>query len=135
MGFLLKVVVLPANVADRDAARTLLDGVNERFPDVTLIWADQGYVGQALAKWVKQELGCRLGITKRFEPGAWLVQGEMLPPASRIPVEPRRWVVERTFAWEGRNRRLAKDYEGLCETEEALCYLGMVHLMLKRLTR
>ena len=47
----------------------------------------------------------------------------------------RRWVVERTFAWEARNRRLAKDYEGLPETEEAYLYLAMVRLMLKRLAK
>jgi putative transposase len=61
------------------------------------------------------------------------------PPALDIPagfqVLPWRWVVERTFGWLGRNRRLSKDYEFLPETEEAFIYVGMVRLMLRRLAR
>jgi hypothetical protein len=84
---------------------------------------------------MEQVLGCQLVLTKSLSQGHWLTSGQTPMAAPSVHVEPRRWVVERTFAWTGRNRRLSKDYEGLPETEEALCYLGMVHLMLKRLTR
>ena len=69
---------------------------------------------------------------------AWVPEGQE-PPALDIPsgfqVLPQRWVVERTFGWLGRNRRLSKDYEFLPETEEAFIYLGMVRLMLRRLAK
>jgi putative transposase len=135
LGLLLEVVVLPAHIADRNAAPRLLESLKSRFPSVSLIWGDQGYVGPALARWMEQTLGCQLVLTKNLSQGHWLMPGQNAAAFLPAHVEPRRWVVERTFAWMGRNRRLSKDYEGLPETEEALCYLGMVHLMLKRLTK
>lgn len=128
-------MVLPAHIADRDAARQLLGGMKARYPLVSVVWGDQGYLGHALASWMRQALGCQLVLTKQLSQGSWLVPGETPHSDTAVHLEARRWVVERTFAWEGRNRRLTRDYEGLPETEEALCYLGMVHLMLKRLTR
>lgn len=128
------MVVLPANIADREAAPVLLEGIRANFPTLSIIWADQGYVGQRLARWIAEKVGCQIIITNRVGSGAWLAPGEKQPPPKQPSrIEPRRWVVERTIAWEGRNRRLSKDYEGLPETEEAICYLGMVALMLKRL--
>ena len=134
-GLLLRVIVTPADVSDRDGAIVLLTGVKEKFPNLSVIWADQGYVGHELTQWILDELGCKLVLTKRLGQGVWLVQGEEPPPLDPVEIEPRRWVVERTFAWLGRNRRLSKDYEGLPATEEAFIYMGMIHLMLKRLTR
>lgn len=134
-GLLLRVVVTPANVPDRNGALLLLDGVKAKFPDLSLLWADQAYAGHDFEDWVREHLGCKLVITMRLGPGVWLAQGEELPPTAKTRLEPRRWVVERTFAWLGRNRRLAKDYEGLAETEEAFIYLAMVSLTLKRLAR
>lgn len=133
-GLLLRVVVTPADVSDRDGAVVLLTGLKESFPSLSLIWADQGYVSHDLTQWIQDELGCKLVLTKKLGQGAWLVQDES-PPAEPVTIEPRRWVVERTFAWLGRNRRLSKDYEGLAATEEAFIYLGMIRLMLERLSR
>lgn len=127
--------MLPANIPDREGAKRLLTRANLKFPLLSLLWADQAYRGPQFTDWVRQELGWTLVITNQPRNFAWLKAGEPAPKPAPIVIQPRRWVVERTFAWEGRNRRLAKDYEGLSETEEALCYLGMVHLMLKRLTR
>jgi putative transposase len=86
-------------------------------------------------------LGWDLEVVQHWWTGVrwvWVPEGQE-PPALDLPwgfqVLPRRWVVERTFGWLGRNRRLAKDYEFLPETEEACVYLGMVRLMLPRLAK
>ena len=121
-GLLLQVVVHSAGIQDRDGAKLLLERCKNRFPRLELIWADGGYKGK-LITWVKQECGWRLEIVKK--------------PADQkgFAVLPRRWVVERTFAWLGRYRRLAKDYDLLPQTTEAFIHVAMIHLMLKRLTK
>lgn len=86
-----------------------------------LIWVDGKYAGQ-LVEWVEQAYGWTLQVVKRPKDAkGWVVL-------------PRRWVIERTFGWLGRYRRLSRDYEGLLLTSEVLIYAAMVHLMLRRLT-
>jgi len=119
MGLLLAVVVHAANLQDRDGAKLVLQKLVGCYPRLTLIWADGGYSGQ-LVEWVQQLGGWLLSIVKR-------------PNVSHFTLLPRRWVVERTFAWLGRHRRLAKDYEALAETSEALIHIAMIYLMLHRL--
>ena len=130
MGLLLAVVVHPANIQDRDGAKLVIDKLAGRFPRLQLIWADAGYAGQ-LVDWAMSLSGWALEIVRR-------------PRSShQFEVLPRRWVVERTFAWLGRCRRLSKslprtrygDYEELPETTEAWIYSAMTRLMLKRLAR
>lgn len=99
----------------------MLSKLKERFPRLRLIWADGGYAGQ-LIEWVQQL-------------GGWLVETVKRPEASTFVVLPRRRVVERTFAWLGRHRRLSKDHEALTETSEAFIYIAMPRLMLRRLAR
>jgi len=94
--------------------------VAARAPRLQLVWADGGYAGR-LIDWVRDKCGWVLAIIKRSDD----VKG--------FQVLPRRWVVERTFAWLGRYRRLSKDYEGCCESSEALILIAMIHLMLRRL--
>ena len=96
---------------------------------------------QGLKKCLQDALGWDLEVVKHCWTGlrwVWVPEGQE-PPALDIPagfqVLPRRWVVERTFGWLGRNRRQSKDYEFLPATEEALIYLGMVRLMLRRLAK
>jgi putative transposase len=120
LGLLLCVKVLAGNLQDRDGAKVLLDEVKERMPRLYLIWADGGYRGK-LIHWVATTCLWLLQVVKRND----AVQG--------FVVLPRRWVVERTFAWLGRNRRLSKDYERACQSSEAFIYMAMIHLMLKRL--
>jgi putative transposase len=120
LGLLLFVKVTGANIQDRDGAKQLLDEVKERMPRLSLIWADGGYRGKLLT-WVATTCLWLLQVVKRNDD----VKG--------FVVLPRRWVVERTFAWIGRNRRLSKDYERACESSETFVYLAMIHLMLKRL--
>ncbi len=122
MGLLLAVVVHPADIQDRDGAKPVIGKLKGRFPHLRLIWADAGYAGR-LVDWVMSLSGWTLEIVRR-------------PRSShRFEVLPRRWVVERTFAWLGRCRRLSKDYEELSETTEAWIYSAMTRLMLKRLAR
>ena len=120
---LIAVVVHPADVQDRDGAKLLLDRLAETWKRLRLIWADGGYAGQLIA-WVRalrKRNPVRVEIVKRSDD----VKG--------FKVLPRRWVVERTFGWLGRQRRLSKDYEYLTDTSETMIYVSMIGLMLRRL--
>jgi putative transposase len=119
MGLLLLVMVLPANVQDRDGARLLLKKALALYGRIRRIWADGGYAG-ALVTWTQRVFGCVLEIVKRSD------------AASKFIVLPRRWVVERTFGWLGRYRRLNRSYERRTEIAEAMVYLAMCRLMLSR---
>lgn len=134
-GLLLTVLVHPANVADRDGARLLLAGLQGRFPQVAEIWVDAAYQGPC-ARWITETLGWAVEVVRKPRVRTrWPVDQ---PPPERptgFQVVARRWVVERTFAWLGRHRRLSKDYEELPDTEEAWIYLAMSRLMLVRLAR
>ena len=122
LGFVLVVLVHAANLQDRDGAKLVLHKAKSLFSSLQLIWADGGYSGQ-LIDWVKLTCAWLLSIVKRNDD----VKG--------FRVLPKRWIVERTFAWLGRYRSLSKDYERLPQTSEALVYAAMSHLMLRRLTR
>ena len=119
-GNLLTVVVHRANIPDRDGARFVLDDADERFPRLEKIWVDQAYTG-SLAKDIYEEYHILLEIVEK--------------PADRkgFTVVPRRWVVERTFAWLGRNRRLSKDYEHRPEYSESWIYISSIARMVRRL--
>lgn len=122
LGLLLFVMVLTADIQDRDGAKLLFGKIKARFPRLKLIWADGGYAGK-LVEWVKQFCHWVLEIVKRPDD----VKGFVLLP--------HRWIVERTFGWLNRWRRLSKDYERLPETSEALIYATMSRIMVKRLAR
>jgi putative transposase len=91
-----------------------------RWCRLKLLWADGSYQGE-LIEWVKRTCGWTLAIVDKL---AGQVGFQVLP---------KRWIVERTFAWLNRQRRLSKDYERLPATSEALIYVAMIRLMLKRL--
>ena len=121
LGFLLGVSVLPANIRDRDGARDLLWRARPRFPFIEKIFADAGYRGPKMANTVAAAGGWKIKIVKRG-------------PA-RFVVLPKRWIVERTFAWISRNRRLARDFERYATTVAAFVRFAMTRLMLRCLTR
>lgn len=125
LGLLLGVVVTTARVQDRDGAKTLLAIVLRGLRRLQVIWADGGYGGQ-LETWVKQQRPfgkLHLEIVRR---AATLVGFAVLP---------KRWIVERTFAWLYKCRRLARDYEQLPAHSEALIRIAMIGLMVRRLAR
>lgn len=134
-GLLLRVLVHPANLADRDGARAVLTAAYRQHPTLTRVWADAGYAG-ALLTWAKQELGLTVTIAKRPSRWVWTAADhEPEPMPAGFTVVPRRWVVERTFGWLGRSRRLSKDYEARSETEEAWIHLAMIGVMVRRLAK
>lgn len=120
-GFLLQAVVHEASVQDRDGAVMVFKKVRKLFPFLDLIWADGGYRGPKLAAEFKKIAPWKLEIVKRND------------DATGFEVVPRRWVVERTFAWLLNYRRLSKDYEVLTRNSEAMIQIAMIHLLVKRL--
>ncbi len=135
IGLVLTAHVHPADVADRDGAKQLLAALGTRFPRLAHLWADAGYQGRFVT-WVTETLGWTVEIVRKPRRWVWWPADSEPPPMpTGFQVLPRRWVVERTFAWLGRNRRLSKDYEVLPETEEAWIYVAMSRLMAVRLAR
>ena len=134
MGLLLKARVHAADITDRDGARLLLGNVGDEFPHLQHVWADMGYRGKVV-EWIKEHLNWTVEIVE--QPRRWfrVPEGEEVPFVPAFVVLPRRRVVERTFAWIGRYRRMSKDYEYLTETSEAMIYATMIRLMLKRLAQ
>jgi putative transposase len=124
LGLLLGVVVHAASLQDRDGAQRVVKPLAHRFMKLRLIWADGGYRG-ALVGWMarfRPRHPLRLEIVKRSDKLRGFV------------VQPKRWIVERTFGWLNRYRRLSKDDETLPTTSEAMIYIAMIRLMLARLT-
>jgi transposase len=122
LGLLLVFVVHTADIQDRDGLALVCRRLRRRFPWLRLIFADGGYQGETAACAAAQE-GLRLTIVTR-DPGT-----------RGFAVLPRRWVVERTFAWLGRNRRLAKDFETTVTSALTMAYLASLQLLVRRLAR
>jgi transposase len=124
LGLALVVAVTAASVQDRPGGQQVLAQLAARFPSVGLAWADGGYanhIDDGLVRWAAQDLGLVLEIVRRDT----AVKG--------FQVLPRRWVIERTFGWLVRNRRLARDYERLTACSETMIKIAMIRLMAARL--
>jgi transposase len=119
---LLNVVVHRGDIQDRDGTRRLLRDASRRFPSIVKLFADAAYQGPRVAKVVADTGTWQLEIVKRTE-------------LHNFVVLPKRWIVERTFAWISRNRRLARDFERYASTVVAFVRLAMIRIMLRRLTR
>lgn len=122
-GNLLALGCTAANIGDRAGLLRLLEVVRQRFPRVRILWADAGYAGKAIIAEVARLSGIVLEIVD--QPAG----------ARRFTPVPGRWVVERSLAWLGRNRRLTKDYEKYPQTTEAFMWLSETTRLLARLTK
>jgi putative transposase len=153
-GLVLEAKVHSANIQDRDGVKLLLEPVRSTLPErLSHVWMDAGYTGQDKgASWVQRALGWTAEIVRHPPKMApekvirawvreWHTEGVAIDPKKLLaeigprPFLPKRWIVERTFAWLGQNRRMSKDYERLPESGEAFIYVAMSRLMLKRLAR
>jgi putative transposase len=124
LGLPIACYVTPADVHDTVGARKLLGGLAYFVPRLKKIWADAAYRGKELADWCQQQgAGRDLEVVER-EPGT-----------RGFSLQSHRWIVERSFAWLIRNRRLAKEYERRVQTSETLIELAMMRLLLRRLGR
>jgi putative transposase len=101
----------------------LLAGLKPLVPRSKKIWADGAYSGEELARWCEEEGGWELEVVERNR------------EAQGFKVLPKRWIVERTFSWLIRNRRLSKDYERMVQSSETFIEVAMIRLILRRLAR
>ena len=120
-GLVVNVVISEASMSERDLAQWLLQSVQSHLPRLKLIWADAAYRGERFLDEFQLHTGVKLEVVKRS------------PEQRYFQVEPKRWVVERTFAWLGHARRLAKDYELSFKSSAAMVYAAMIRIQLRRL--
>jgi putative transposase len=123
LGLVLAVMITSAAIQDRDAAKSLISTLAKWFGRLQIIWADGGYLG-ALVQWVKQlrPFGrLHLEIVRRCD------------RAKGFKVLPKRWIVERTFGWFYKSRRLRTDYEVRLDHSEAMIRICMIRIMVRRL--
>ncbi len=137
---------------DYEGIKSLLRKANERFPRLSHLWLDAGYRAEGKgADWVRKSLGWSVELVERPKKPApeevlmrwvreWAKEGVALDwqkvlTRKAFVVLPRRWVVERPFSWIDQNKRMSKDYERLCASDEALVYAAMIRLMTRRVIR
>ncbi len=123
LGLMLFVLIHATNIQDRDGACDLIKAIRYRFPWLRHIFADGAYAGQKLRAELERHGDWTIEIIKRSD------------IANGFEVLPRRWVVERTFAWLGRCRRLAKDWERTIESSTAWAFIASIRIMTRRLAR
>ena len=149
-GLVLKAKVHSAKVPDQDGIKLVLETARDHLPHLSHLWVDAGYRGRG-KEWVEKELGLSVEVVHRtpkptsekiariwaeeWAKEGWHIDWQKLLPRRGFEILPRRWVVERTFAWLSHNRRMSKDYERLCATSEAFVYAAMARLMVRRLVR
>jgi putative transposase len=121
LGLLLAVVVHGADWQDQDGAEWVMEKLGEQFRRIKVVFGDVAYGRAGLPEWVKETFG-------------WVLQTVLRPVGVQgFVVLPKRWIVERTFAWLVRHRRHSRDYEKTTASSEALTYIAMISIMTKRL--
>jgi transposase len=122
LGLVLGVAVTPASTPEREGAQAVLERPLQWFTRLRRLWVDGGYTGEAFAEWVKgRRPKLEVEVVKRSD------------DTTGFKVLPRRWVVERTFGWFMKHRRLVRDYEKTEASAEAMIYLAMIRIQLRRL--
>ena len=129
LGMVVSAVVHSAGIQDRDGAKLVLKKMVGRFPRLKKILADAIYNG-GIGEWTKEVGGWILEVVAHPKAAGKAADAE---EPKKFKVLPWRWIVERTFAWLGRYRRMSKDYERTVESSESWIYVSMIHLMLRRL--
>ena len=149
-GLVLKAKVHSAKVPEQDGLRLLLESARSGLSRLKHLWLDAGYEGRG-KRWAKEVMGLSVEIVRKPPKPVpekvakvwaqeWAKEGKqvdwqrLMPPRGYVAL-PRRWVVERTFSWISKNRRMSKDYERLCTSAEAFIYATMIRLMVRRLAR
>jgi len=123
LGLLLAVVVHRADCQDQDGAEWVMEKLGEHFRRIKVVFGDVAYGRSGLPEWVQETFG-------------WILQTVLRPVGVKgFVVLPKRWIVERTFAWLVRHRRHSKDYEKTTASSEAMTYIAMISLMTKRLAK
>ena len=121
-GWLLALVVTAASVSDKAGAKLLIIRLFDAFSTLKIMWADSGYDGTPLARYAQAAAAITIEVVRRTAPHSFQVLR-------------RRWVIERTFGWLMRYRRLARDYERTTANSEAMIYWATVIIMTRRLAR
>jgi putative transposase len=122
LGLILGVVITPASCPEREGGKAVLEKVAGWFARLRKIWVDGGYTGEDFAEWVK-----------KYYPKADVEVVKRSDDVTGFEVLPRRWIVERTFGWLMRHRRLVRDYERTESSAEAWIMLALIRLQLRRL--
>jgi putative transposase len=123
LGMILAVIVHAADCQDQDGAWPVLEKLDEKFRRLKVIFGDAAYGRNSLPDWVAGTFG-------------WVLQTVLRPVGVKgFVILPKRWIVERTFAWLARHRRHSKDYEKTTASAEAFTYISMIYLMSKRLAK
>jgi putative transposase len=147
-GLVVEASVHSAKVPDQDGFKRLLEPARSRLGRLICLWVDAGYRGRG-KEWAEGALGFEVEVVNRSPKPTpekllwvwareWFNEGREMD-LSKLPTRPgfenlpRRWIAERTFAWISHNRRMAKDYEGLCSTGKAFIHASMNRLMIRRL--
>ena len=132
----MNVKVHAADIMDREGARLVLRGIKKQYPTIEHLWQDAAYNGKNLNDYIEAR-GWTVQTIRRSRSRYCIIEGQFLVEVEKPKFEvlPKRWVIERTFGWFSRYRRLSKDYEFSPDTSQNMIYLAMIRNMLRRLTR
>jgi transposase len=129
------ICIQPASMQDRDGAVEVVQAARDKYETLAKLWADGAYAGQAEIA-VFDATGCKIEIVRRRDDAVrevWLAEGQDPPVATGFKLVKWRWIVERTFGWLGRYRRLSKDYEQAPASSLAWVRLALIWMLVRRL--
>jgi len=135
LGLPCAITIHSADIQDRDGALDVIALAHTKYQSIMKIWADGGYAGVTVAR-VRDKTGIELEIVRKTDAMSgelWLPEGKEPPISEGFKVLKWRWIVERTFGWLGRNRRLSKDYEQTIASSLAWVRLALIGLLVRRL--